>query len=89
MKENILKGYKEKKDIYFIITQTSICGLQKRDTNLNQQQIDLSKLKNTITLEITDNLDYRYRYDLCHFNSKGTEKITDALANQKNILEGF
>ena len=75
MKSQILKGLKNKDDVKFIVTQTSICAIdQGRNKKLNAQQLQLGNDKNTYVTEVTDNLDQKYRYDGCHYNELGTEK---------------
>lgn len=83
-KKNILKNLNEsqKKLLKFIITQTSICGsdARNRDKKLNRYQKNLGKLKNTFVTDVTDNLNFNYRYDTCHFNQFGIDKITDEIS---------
>ena len=83
---NLFRNLKDKnlESVKFIITQTSICNTD-RDEILNAQQKSLKKLKNTIITDVTDNLDGKYRYDGCHFNSRGAEKITDEISSIINV----
>ena len=85
-RKNLFKNLNNKKleSVKFIITQTSICNTD-RDEILNAQQKSLKKLKNTIITDVTDNLDGKYRYDGCHFNSRGAEKITDEISSIINV----
>ena len=49
------------------------------------QQKALKNIKNVFVNEVTDNLDFNYRYDFCHFNKFGAEIITDEIANIINM----
>ena len=80
-KQNLFKGLNKNKikKLQFIVTQTSICG-SKRDEVLNRQQKELAKEPNITVTNTTDNLDINYRFDDCHFNKFGTEKIAVEIA---------
>ena len=86
---NLLKGIKLDENFKLFITQTSICkNLDEekliRSKKLNNEQIKAGNYKNYFTLEITDNLDQNYRYDYCHFNQKGFNKISEELVKYLN-----
>ena len=51
-----------------------------------QRKLIREKYKNVKLLKITDNLDDTYRYDNCHFNIKGIDKISNELALQINLI---
>ena len=80
-KQNLFKGLNKNKikKLQYIVTQTSICG-SKRDEVLNRQQKELAKEPNITVTNTTDNLDMNYRFDDCHFNKFGTEKIAVEIA---------
>lgn len=80
-KQNLLKGLNKNKikKLKYIVTQTSICG-SKRDEVLNRQQKELTKQPDITVTNTTDNLDINYRFDDCHFNKFGTEKIAVEIA---------
>ena len=87
--DNLLKGIKLDENFKLFITQTSICKRQDeekliRSKKLNNEQIKVGNNKNYFTLEITDNLDQSYRYDNCHFNQKGFNKISEELVKYLN-----
>ena len=70
-----------------IITKTSICK-NKRDDVLNEIQKEISiKYSGISDLIDTDSLSNNYRYDQCHFNQNGLEKISDNISNLINSLE--
>jgi len=80
-RQNLLKGQDRNKlkKLKYIITQTTICGTT-RDKTLNDQQKKLGEEKIIIVTNITDNLDINYRFDDCHFNKFGTERIASEIA---------
>ena len=80
-KQNLFNGLNKNKikKLKYIVTQTSICG-SKRDEVLNRQQKELAKEPNITVTNTTDNLDINYRFDNCHFNKFGTEKIAVEIA---------
>ena len=82
---NLFKGIEKKKynNSKFIITQTSICGTD-RDRVLNTQQKKLAEKDKTLVTNTTDNLDINYRFDNCHFNKFGTEKIASEISKLIN-----
>ena len=82
---NLFKGIEKKKynNSKFIITQTSICGTD-RDRVLNTQQKKLAEKNKTLVTNSTDNLDINYRFDNCHFNKFGTEKIASEISKLIN-----
>ena len=87
-KSNLLRDFdfEDIKNTKFIVSQTSICGdLKPIDQNLISQQRALKNIKNVFVTEVTDNLDFNYRYDFCHFNKFGAEIITDEIANIINM----
>ena len=87
MKSQILKGLKNKDDVKFIVTQSSICAIdQDRNMKLNAKQLQLGNDKNTYVTEVTDNLDQKYRYDGCHYNELGTEKIAEEISSLLNNI---
>ena len=69
----------------WIITQTSICG-NKRDHVLNAQQKKLAQRDKVYITKVTDSLDINYRFDDCHFNKFGTEKIAIEISKIINKL---
>ena len=79
--KNLLKGLDKNKikKLKYIITQTSICG-NIRDKVLNNQQKELANEQNITVTNITDNLDINYRFDNCHFNKFGTERIASEIS---------
>ena len=80
MKSKILKGLQNKKDVKFIITQTSICE-NEIDNNLNYIKRNIANEDENIFLtEGTDNLGNKFRYDRCHFNQAGTEEISNEIS---------
>ena len=80
-RENLFKGIS--KDKYqkskFIITQTSVC-VSDRDEILNKQQKKLAQKNKVFITNVTDNLDLNYRFDQCHYNKFGTEKIAKEIS---------
>lgn len=83
--EEIIKNQKNKPKL--IITNTSICK-NERDYILNEIQKEISiKYSGISKLIDTDSLSNDYRYDQCHFNQKGLEKISDNISNLINNLE--
>ena len=80
-RKNLLKGLDKNKikKLKYIITQTSICG-NTRDIVLNNQQKELANEQNITVTNITDNLDINYRFDNCHFNRFGTERIASEIS---------
>ena len=85
--KNLLKGLDKNKikKLKYIITQTSICG-NTRDIVLNNQQKELANEQNITVTNITDNLDINYRFDNCHFNRFGTERIASEISKIINKL---
>ena len=83
--KNLFKGIEKKKyqKSKFIVTQTSICG-SNRDAILNTQQKELAEKGKTLVTNTTDNLDINYRFDNCHFNKFGTEKIASEISKKIN-----
>lgn len=79
-------------DVNFIMTKSTYCGssseiyIAKKDEMDFQRKLIKEKYKNVKLLEITDNLDSKYRYDNCHFNSKGIDKISNELALHINLI---
>ena len=79
-------------DVNFIITRSTYCGssseiyIAKKDEMDFQRKLIREKYKNVKLLKITDNLDDTYRYDNCHFNIKGIDKISNELALQINLI---
>ena len=86
-RNNLLSGISNKqlKEAKWIITQTSICG-SKRDHILNAQQKKLAQRDNVYVTKVTDSLDINYRFDDCHFNKFGTEKIAIEISKIINKL---
>ena len=83
--EEIIKNQKNQPKL--IITKTSICK-NKRDDVLNEIQKEISiKYSGISDLIDTDALSNNYRYDQCHFNQNGLEKISDNISNLINSLE--
>ena len=84
-RKNLFKGIEKKKyqNSKFIVTQTSICG-SNRDAILNTQQKELAEKGKTLVTNTTDNLDINYRFDNCHFNKFGTEKIASEISKKIN-----
>ena len=84
-RKNLFKGIEIKKynNSKFIITQTSICGTD-RDRVLNKQQKKLAEKDKILVTNTTDNLDINYRFDNCHFNKFGTEKIASEISKLIN-----
>lgn len=73
-------------DVTFIVAQSTICN-SIRNKVLNIQQIKLSTFKNIFTLSVPDNLDNFYRYDGCHLNEYGVEKISSEISDLINNLD--
>ena len=79
-------------DVNFIITKSTYCGSNNETYIAIKDEMDFQrkligeKYKNVKLLEITDNLDNRYRYDNCHFNRQGVDKISNELALQINLI---
>ena len=79
-------------DVNFIITKSTFCRINnetytaKKDEMDFQRKLIREKYKNVKLLEITDNLDDKYRYDNCHLNRKGIDKISNELALQINLI---
>ena len=76
---------KQLQEAKWIITQTSICG-NKRDHVLNAQQKKLAQRDKVYITKVTDSLDINYRFDDCHFNKFGTEKIAIEISKIINKL---
>ena len=73
---NITKNLKYKKNIELIITQTTKC-YNKEDENLRKKQKLISNSHNKLLIPInTDNFGDKFRYDQCHFNEFGIDKIS-------------
>jgi hypothetical protein len=51
---------------------------------LNSQQKKLAEKDKTLVTNTTDNLDINYRFDNCHFNKFGTEKIASEISKLIN-----
>lgn len=85
LKEKIISAVKNT-DVTFIITQSTICN-SKRNKVINNQQIKLSTFKNIFTLSVTDNLDNFFRYDGCHLNEHGVEKVSSEISKLINNLD--
>ena len=76
MFENITKNLEHRKKINLIITQTSRC-YDKDDPLLRNKQKLISINRNkSISVINTDKLGNEFRYDKCHYNQKGLEKIS-------------
>jgi len=76
MFENITKNLKDRKKINLIITQTSRC-FNKEDSLLRNKQMQISINRNKlIKILNTDKLGNEFRYDKCHYNQKGIERIS-------------
>ena len=87
MKSKILQDLKNKQNVKFVITQTSVCGNElARDETLNAQQLQLGKDKNTYVTEVTDSLGEEYRHDRCHFNALGVEAIAEEISSVLNDI---
>lgn len=86
-RDNLFSGISNKQlqKAKWIITQTSICG-NKRDHVLNAQQKKLAQRDKVYITKVTDSLDINYRFDDCHFNKFGTEKIAIEISNIINKL---
>ena len=81
MFENITKNLEHRKKINLIITQTSRCH-DKQDSLLREKQKLISINRNkSIKVINTDKLGNEFRYDKCHFNQKGIEKISLKISN--------
>ncbi len=79
---SFLKNFneKDKKNIKFIISLSTICFGEK-DLNLYNQQKELLQLFPKIIGYVdTDKIDKKFRYDGCHFNKEGIEIITNEIA---------
>ena len=78
-------------DVNFIITKSTFCGsnnetyIEKKEEMDFQRKLISEKYENVKLLEITDNLNDKYRLDNCHFNRKGIDKISNELALQINL----
>ena len=76
MFENITKNLEDRKKINLIITQTSRC-FNKEDSLLRNKQMQISINRNKlIKILNTDKLGNEFRYDKCHYNQKGIERIS-------------
>ena len=86
-RDNLFSGISNKQlqKAKWIITQTSICG-NKRDHVLNAQQKKLAQRDKVYITKVTDSLDINYRFDDCHFNKFGTEKIAIEISKIINKL---
>ena len=86
-RDNLFSGISNKQlqKAKWIITQTSICG-NKRDHVLNAQQKKLAQKDKVYITKVTDSLDINYRFDDCHFNKFGTEKIAIEISRIINKL---
>ena len=86
-RDNLFSGISNKQlqKAKWIITQTSICG-NKRDHVLNAQQKKLAQKDKVYITKVTDSLDINYRFDDCHFNKFGTEKIAIEISKIINKL---
>lgn len=79
-------------DVNFIITKSTFCGsnnetyIEKKEEMDFQRKLISEKYENVKLLEITDNLNDKYRRDNCHFNRKGIDKISNELALQINLI---
>jgi len=84
-RKNLFSGINKKKHekTKFIITQTSVCN-SERDIILNTQQKQLAEKNKIVVTNVTDNLDMNYRFDQCHFNKFGTERIAAEIAKKIN-----
>ena len=72
---------------FLIITETSVCN-NSRDKKLNTIQKKISKKYTNLSTNIqTDDLLTEYRYDNCHFNEMGIDKISDRISKLINDLE--
>lgn len=76
MFNNITKDLINKDNINLIITQTSRC-FDKDDPKLRKVQKKISMIRNkSIQVINTDKLGNEFRYDKCHYNQQGIEKIS-------------
>ena len=76
MFNNITNDLKNKDNINLIITQTSRC-FDQDDPKLRKVQKKISMIRNkSIQVINTDKLGNEFRYDKCHYNQKGIEKIS-------------
>ena len=76
MFNNITNDLKNKDNINLIITQTSRC-FDQDDPKLRKVQKKISMIRNkSIQVINTDKLGNEFRYDRCHYNQKGIEKIS-------------
>ena len=76
MFESITKNLEHREKINLIITQTSRC-FDKDDPLLRNKQKLISINRNkSIRVINTDKLGNEFRYDKCHYNQKGIEKIS-------------
>ena len=81
MFEGITKNLKKKNEIDLIITQTSKC-FDKEDPLLREKQKHISISRNKyIEVINTDSLGNEYRYDKCHYNELGIEKLSNDISN--------
>ena len=82
--ENKNKSYSasfKKNEIDLIITQTSKC-FDKEDSLLREKQKHISISRNKyIEVINTDSLGNEYRYDKCHYNQLGIEKLSNDISN--------
>ena len=75
------------KDVNLIITQSSICK-NLRDKNLNDIQKKIFQKYNNFEEVInTDDLGNKFRYDGCHYNAYGQEKISNKISYLINKSE--
>ncbi len=86
MFENITRDLKYKDEVNLIISQTSRC-YEKEDPKLRKIQKNISNNRNKYIKVInTDDLDNNYRYDDCHFNELGIDKLSDEFSKIINLL---
>jgi hypothetical protein len=79
--DSIVSNSNNKENVQLIITQTTKCK-SKEDKYLRAKQKEISLSKNKfINIINTDLLGNEFRYDDCHFNEKGIEKISEDLSN--------
>jgi len=86
--QSILDTQNDRENIELIITQTSYCK-NLGDKLLRDKQRAISLSKNSL-LEIinTDELGNEFRYDDCHFNETGIEKLSLKISKiiRKSVL---
>lgn len=58
----------------FVLAQVSSCGILESSEQLLKAQKNLTKIKNVYLGPNTDFIDYRDRYDGCHFSGRGLER---------------